>query len=294
MKYPAGRRIIMANGVLLYDGPNPLPNAKMRPPDWGLVRLVLEPTLGQFWGLGFIAQTGQLQLAANKLFSTVVENAIRLNNGMLVTIGNTGLDLESFAGLPGQIVQLNAGSDIKVVYPPPMPPDMVQAPINALDAQRRILGFTPARLGAANTSPELTELEISQGQGLTRLRARMLAQCIQRVAEMIFARMAFGYTLPRQIPAVEGEKFVPVVWEPLERPEEYAVKVDPASFQILSRTMVRRLAVALYRMNAIDRRALLEHLGWPAWEEVAERLDRAERAAAEAKLAARMQRGKRA
>lgn len=293
MKYPNGRRVVGVEGVILYDGPNTLPSARSVPPDWGLVRVVLEPTLGSFWGLGFPRQTGQLQLSANKLSSLVVENAIRLNNGLVVATGNTGIDWESFAGLPGQIVQINPGSQLNVVYPNPMPPDMIQAPIQALDMQRRILGFPPARVGGpAGASPELSELEISQGQGVTRLRARALTRVVQRLAELIFARLAYGYAVPREIPAVEGERFVPTVWEPLENPERYSVYVDPASFQVLSKTMVRRLAVALYRMNAIDRRALLEHIGWPEWEEVARRLDEAERAAAAAKLQARAMRGR--
>lgn len=295
MKYPNGRRIVGVEGVILYDGPNTLPTARAVPPDWGLVRVVLEPTLGSFWGLGFPQQTGQLQLAANKLSSLVVENAIRLNNGLVVATGNTGIDWESFAGLPGQIVQINPGSQLQIVYPNPMPPDMVQAPIQALDLQRRILGFPPSRVGGpAGASPELSELEISQGQGVTRLRARALTRVVQRLAELIFARLAYGYAVPREIPAVEGERFVPTVWTPLDNPESYAVYVDPASFQVLSKTMVRRLAVALYRMNAIDRRALLEHIGWPEWEEVARRIDEAERLAAEAKLRARSTRKSRA
>src|SRR5207253_621666 len=93
-KYPRGRRIVGANGVILYDGANPNPGG-----DFGILRVVLEPTLDTFWGKGFISQTGELQLAADKLMSAVVENAIRLNNGMVIATNNTGLDMESFASI---------------------------------------------------------------------------------------------------------------------------------------------------------------------------------------------------
>jgi len=282
-KYPNGRRIVGANGVILYDGPSPNP----RPDDFGLLRIVLEPTLDRFWGLGFVQQTDQLQLAANKLLSSLVENAIRLNNGVMIATGNTGLDLESFAGIPGQIININPGSHLTVSYPPPMPPDMVQAPWRMLDLQKRLLGYQDARAGIAsggNVSVDLTETEISQSQASTRLRSRLLYHQVQRLAEMIFSRMAHGYTTRRVIPATEGQEFSPVQWEPIDKPDEYAVYVDPASFVVMSRTMLKRVGTLLYKLRAIDRRSLLESIGWPDWEETAKRLDKAEQLAALARI----------
>lgn len=293
MKYPRGRRIVGANGVILYDGPN-------TGPDFGLVRVSLEPTLGRFWGgVGFIKQTGEIQLAADKLASAVVENAIRLNNGIMVFTGSHGLDVETFTGMPGQIVQLGAGGQFDIKYPNAMPPDMVQAPWRMLDMQRRILGFPDPRTGQGgkgNVSPELTETEISQSQGTTRLRAKYLYYAVQNLSEMIVARMLENYTLPRVIPATEGEKFEPVVWEPVDITKNngrgYAVYIDPASFQVVSRSMQRRLSLALYRMGAIDRRAALETLGWAHWEDVSERMDQAEKAMAMAQMQSKAQKGK--
>lgn len=281
-KYPNGRRIIGANGVILFDGPNPNPSG-----DFGIIRVVLEPTLDRFWGKGFCEQTGELQMAADKLMSAVVENAIRLNNGIVKATTNTGVDWESFAGIPGQIVQINPGSTFDIMYPKPMPTDMVQAPDRMLDMQKRLLGFGGARSGAGgrgNVSAELTETEISQAQGATRLRARMLYYTVQRLAEMIFARMASGYMTKRVIPAVDGESFKPVTWTPVDKPEQYQLLVDPSSFQVMSRTMLKRLAMALYKLKAIDRKALLERIEWPGWEQVSERLDKQEQQAMMAKM----------
>jgi hypothetical protein len=280
--YPKGRRIIGANGTILYDGPNPNPGG-----DFGMLRLVLEPPIGRFWGTGFVQQTSELQLAIDKLLSNNVENSTRLNNGVVVSTTNTGLDWETFAGIPAQIVQINPGSEFKIQYPPPMPPDMVQAPFRYLDLQRRLLGFEGARSGSpskGNVSAELTETEISQSQSPTRLRSRMLHAFVQRLAEMIFARMAAGYTTPRTIPTVEGEAFKPVQWEPLPDPEKYAVYVDPASFTIMSKTMLRRMSVLLYKLRGIDRKALLEFIGIPDAAAISKRLDEAEKLAALAKI----------
>jgi len=280
--YPNGRRIIGANGVILFDGPNPNPNG-----DFGLLRVILEPALGRFWSSGFVQQTMELQLAADKLASAVAENAIRLNNGMVVASSNTGIDWESFTGMPGQIVTINQGSQFDIKYPSAMPADMVQAPWRMLDMQRRLLGFPDSRAGQSgrgNTSADLTETEISQAQGPTRLRGRMLYYTVQRLAEMIFARMANGYLTERTIPAVEGEAFKPVTWKPLPDPKKYHVYLDPASFQIMSRTMLKRLGMALYKLKAIDRKSLLEAISWPNADAVATRLAEAEKMAAMAKM----------
>lgn len=280
-KYPNGRRIIGANGVILFDGPNPNPLN-----DFGILRVVLEPTLGRFWSQGFVQQTSELQLAADKLMSALVENAIRLNNGIIVAGTNTGVDWESFTGMPGQIVTINQGSQFDIKYPPPMPPDMIQAPWRMLDMQRRILGYQESRAGMAsrgNVSAELTETEISQAQGPTRLRGRMLYYTVQRLAEMIFARMANGYLTPRVIPAIEGEMFKPVQWNPLPNPDKYHVYIDPASFQVMSRTMLRRLGLALYKMRVVDRTSLLNVISWPDADEVSKRLDQQDVAIAQAK-----------
>lgn len=291
-KYPNGRRIVGCNGIILLDGACPHPGDR----DFGLLRVVLEPTLDRFWGSGFVQQTSQLQLAANKLMSSVVENSIRLNNGIVIAEGNTGLDFESFAGIPAQVLQINQGSGIKIQYPPPMPPDMVQAPWKMLDLQKRLLGHSEARSGApsrGNVSAELTETEISQSQSPTRLRSRLLYNVVKRLAEMIFARMAYGYQTERIIPTIDGEDLKPVTWKPLENPQDYKIYVDPASFQVMSKTMLKRLGVALYKLKAIDRESLLETLNWPEAKKTAKRLAEQEKLAAMAKMQQKQRGGKR-
>ena len=115
--------------------------------------------------------------------------------------------------------------------------------------------------------------------GPTRLRGRLLYYSVKYLAELIFARMASGYLTERVIPAVEGESFKPVKWKPLDDPDKYYVYVDPASFQIMSRTMLKRLGIALSRLHMIDRESLLEVLNWPNWEKVSKRMSEGEKQA---------------
>lgn len=291
MKYPNGRRIVGCHGIILFDDENPNPPLPSGALNAGLVRVVLEPTLGAFWGVGFTQQTGELQLAADKMESSVVENAIRLNNGIVVAEGNTGVNWNTFASIPGQIVQINAGSKFSIMYPNPMPQEMVTNGERLLNMQRRVLGFTDPRAGGGdrgNVSADMTEIEISQSQSGTRLRAKHLYNSVQNLAQLMFSLMAERYTVPRVIPAVEGGKLKAEPWRPIDTSaSNYSVYVDPTAFQILSRSALRKMSMMLFKMSAIDRQAVLESIGWPHWEEVSERVDKNEQAMMMAKLQAR-------
>ena len=56
---------------------------------------------------------------------------------------------------------------------------------------------------------------ISQTEQARALVERLPGCVVQRLAEMIFSRMAYGYVVPRVIPTVDNEKFTPVRWTPV-------------------------------------------------------------------------------
>ena len=119
---------------------------------------------------------------------------------------------------------------------------------------REQLGHQPSRTGQqgrGNVSAELTETEISQAMGLTRLRARYLFMSVHKLVSKILARMGQFYTTPRVLPFARGEVWEPVLWEPVRDWKQYASIVDPASFAINSKTMVKRLTMALAQMGRI-------------------------------------------
>lgn len=266
-KYPNGRLIIVSNGVKLYDDANPY---------WGrfpVVRTILQPSPNAFWPQSsFVGELLDAQRAANKFESQVYENAVRLNNGTLVADSNSGVDPQTFLSIPGQVLLKTPGSQVQIQYPSPMPPDMVQAGPRMRQFIREQLGFTPARTGLGtrgNVSPELTETEISQSMGLTRLHARLLFVSVQKLVEMVFWRMAQFYVIPRHIPYIHDDQWQPVAWEPIANARDYAIHVDPSSFQVKSKTMMQRLYLLLARLNKIDDETLLSGLEVPNATEIA-------------------------
>ena len=270
-KYPHGRLIQVANGIVLYDGPNPYLRR------FPLVRVTLQPTVHTFWPpASILSSVLELYKSANKLDSMVVENGIRLNAGMIVAGTNSGIDPATFTAIPGQIILKQPQSEFDIKYPAAMPADMVQAGERLRGYGRTVLGFTPSRTGAGqrgNVSPELTETEISQAMGLTRLRGRLLHNSVQKLVEIIFAGMARFYQDSRIFPNSRGDRWEPIKWEPVKgKPEDYVIHVDPASFQVRSKTMLQRLYFTLARLGKFPDDELLQALDIPDAEGIGQKL----------------------
>ena len=270
-KYPYGRLIQKSGEVILYDGPTPYED-RLVP----VARIVSEPWADEFWVPSSpVAQVLELQQASNKMDSLVVENAIRLNSGQIVASSDSGLNPMSAANIPGQMILINPGSRYEIIYPNPMPADMIEGGPRLRGQMSRVLGFTESRIGVGqrgNISAELTETEISQTMGLSRLRARLLHSAVQKIVSMIFARMSQVFTTNRMIPSISGGNFNPVTWTPVTDPSRYSTHVDPSSFDVKSKTMIQRLYLTLAKMGKIDDESLLECLEVPDYKEKAKKL----------------------
>lgn len=268
LKYPHRRMIQVANRRILYDDDCPYHHAPI------LVRVALQPSVHGYWpAASIVNEFSEIQKTANKADSMVAENMLRLNAGEVFADADSGINPKTYGGIPGMVYLRKPGSKIEKVYPSPMPADMVQAGERFRGMIRSTMGYPTSRTGAGthgNIAAELAETEISQSMGLTRLRGRLLGQSIQKAVEMIFARMAQFYTLPRHLPYIADGKWQAVQWEPVVTPESYAVHVDPASFQVRSKTMMQRLALTLAKMGKMPTGRLLTMLEIPDADKIAE------------------------
>ena len=280
LKYPNGRQIIGANGVILYDDPYPFKGPFPIIPVWS------EPTTHEFWvRTPAVRGVKELARAGNKMDSLVLENGIRLNSGLIVADQSTGIKPSNWANIPGQIFVKGPG-EFKIYYPPPMPDTMVKMGDFFREKMNRVLGRDRQPM-AGNVSGELVETEIAQAQGLTRLRARLLHVAVQKLVSQMFYRMAQYYTMPRMIPYVDSTEWHPVPWEPINKPEDYGVHVDPASFTLRSKTLLQRLTMALAKMGKVSTEYTLKTLEMPDAKAEAQKADQELAMAAQAKKNAR-------
>lgn len=280
-KYPNGRMLQWCNGVVLFDGPNPYYGR------FPIIRVTLVPSPGDFYPPESpVSGVLELQKAANKMESQTVENAIRLNNGTVIADANSGINPSNYARIPGQPILTKQGAKATIVYPPPMPSDMVNAGERMRGILRGQMGFTPSRVGTGqrgNVSAELNETEISQAMSLSRLRGRLLHMAVQKLAQMILERMCQFYTTVRRMPYISASKWEVVSWKPVSHNMMYLAQVDPASFQVKSKVMMQRLYLALAKMGKISSEDLLKMLELPDAEAMAQRLNQELELAAQAK-----------
>lgn len=279
-KYPNGRMIVGANGVILYDDAYPFKGPFPIIPVWS------EPTTHEFWvRTPAVRGVKELARAGNKMDSLVLENAIRLNNGIVVADQTTGIKATNWANIPGQVFVKGPG-EFKIYYPPEMPQTMVGMGDKFRAMLAKVLGRDRQPM-AGNVSGELVETEISEAQGLTRLRARLLHVSVQKLVTQMFYRMAQYYTMPRMIPFVSATEWKPVPWEPINKPEDYGVHVDPASFTLRSKTLLQRLTLALSKMGKVSTEYTLKTLEMPDAKTEAAKADQELAMAAQAKKNAR-------
>lgn len=197
-KYPFGRMIIDCEGTVLVDGDAWLPLDKLWPaiPVWSL------PPWDTAWCPSPVRLTRLLQDAAERLMTQTYENAYRQNNGTMLIPEESGLTADSVGGLPGEVLLLapNSTREPKIIYPPQMPAQMIQLPMQYLQLQRELQGFSQSRQGnpgAGNVSTDLFESSVSQSQSITRLKARLFSYSVERATQLMFYLMTRFYTRER-------------------------------------------------------------------------------------------------
>jgi hypothetical protein len=280
-KYPNGRMIVECEGYVLQDGDNPFP-LKMFPivPFWSTL-----PLFG-IWTVPAIRYSMQLQGNAERLYTQLFENAVRVNNGVWFIDERTGIDTEAFGGIPGEVQVINANSPVpQCVAPQGLSQQAYQFPQILLDKQKELQGFTDARAGkpgAGNISPELFDESVVRSQGVTQLRGRLNALSFQRITDLMFYTMA-RYMKPQTMFDKSEKGYDPIKWEPVTRPDQYDVELDPASLRPFSQTMLRKLAGELRKAGLLGVRRTLQAIDWPDAESAAEEVEQEQALAALAK-----------
>jgi hypothetical protein len=270
-KYPNGRLVVECEGWTLQDGDNPFP-LKMFPavPFWSTL-----PLYG-IWAVPAIRYSKEIQGVAERLYTGLFENATRLNNGVWFIDERTGIDPESFGGMPGEVQVINANSPIpEMRFPQQMPQHMVQLPQLLLDKRKELQGFTDARAGkpgAGNISPELFDSSVIRSQGVTQLRGRLNALSFQKIGELIF------YTMLRYAPSQSmfmktSQGYESIRWESTNRPDQYDFELDDASILPFSQAMLRKMAPELRKAGLLDVHTTLDTLEFPDAEKIASNIE---------------------
>jgi len=278
-KYPFGRMIQIANGIVLSPSEDHNPYLGAQFP---LVRFLMQPTVHRFWPqTTLVSEMMEVQRAANRADSQVMENMLRMNNMETFVGSRSGLDIERYSGLPGGVHEVEDVTQIKKEAPPSYNAEQLGfgERLRAYNAKWN-MGMNESRQGASgrgNVAAELTQTEVEQSMGIPRLRSKFLYRSVQRLVNMIFARMAQCYTAPRVLPFYTGGEWRTVEWTPLgldphQAIKQYTVHVDPNSLMLRSRLVNQKMFLALAKLNKMPTARLLKELDIPDAENVAKEL----------------------
>lgn len=279
-KYPDGRWITDCEDVVLADGNNWCPQL---PDDergtFPLVRVAAMPTITNFWGPPPIKLSRPLQNLSERLYTQLFENIVRTNNGVIVLRSNSGLDPQAIGWLPGEVLMINPGSEPpQVISPQPLPQHMITVPASLLALQKELQGYTQARQGnpgAGNISVDLFDATMYASQAMTRLRARMLAESIQRLAQMVFyVQGRYSQITDKRFLGLEQNRPTFASWNPIQTMDDYDAYLDEGSLRVLSGTALKSVISALGQAGLVPTGTMLENLDIPDAQKMADERNR--------------------
>jgi hypothetical protein len=272
-RFPFGRFVTECNGIILADGPNFIP--KLPEDDFGTFPFVgvwSLPHLGSMYGPPPVRYGRGPQDIAEKMYTQLIENMIRTNNGQYYIPRDSNIDIDTFGGLPGEVLVYDGDKPPTQMWPNAIPQHMTQIPEVLLQKVARYVGFTPERQGQSgggNISPELFDASLFQSQSILRMKARLLSESYQRLTSMMFylmARMKLGEDTLRGARSKEQKA---CTWSPLPPGADCDLELDETSIDAMSSAMMKNLVMALAKTGLVPQQYVLETLGVPNAEQIA-------------------------
>jgi hypothetical protein len=198
LKYPQGRKIVTAGGILLDDGPNPYDDKQ-----FPYARLVNDIVPRGFWGDSETLLLKSPQDIINKVTSYMMDYLIIMGNPVWVVDTESQVDTDNITNEPGMIIKKKKAGEVRReqgVPPPPFMQNMMQ--YFSADVFAKLSGQNEISQGALDKS-QLSGEAISQlteaSQTRLRAKARNIDAFLNNIGQLMFNRIMQYYTLPRVI-----------------------------------------------------------------------------------------------
>jgi hypothetical protein len=274
LKYPQGRWLVECEGVILQDGDNPYPMRRdLAAPRFPLFpNYVLPPLFGP-WGIPVTRMTENMQRLGQRFLTQTFENGLRMNNGVWFIDENTGIDIDGFGGLPGEVCTIKPGTKVpQVVTPNAIGAGSLQAAEKLFTMQNDVLGFSASRQGNpgdGNVSTDLFDSAVLQSSGLLQLAGRFLSETAQSVGEFFFDSMC-KYQQKSTLAYKGPDGITLASWNGQVDPSTYDLALDDASVRPLSEAIVRKITPDLMKAGVVGTERGLRTLGYPDPEGVSD------------------------
>ena len=322
LKYPNGRKIVLAGSVVVSDGPNPY--------DDGLfpyARFINYIDPRSFWGISEIEVLESPQKTFNKLISFALDVLTLMGNPIWVVSADADIDTDNLFNRPGLIVEKAPGSEVRREEGVQLQPyvlqliDRMREWFNEAGGSQDITrGVKPEGVTAASAISQLQEA----AQTRIRQKSRNLDACLQATGQLYKNRVMQFSTAPQIVRVTNDQaatkffKFhveerqdengevqrVGVVRDYIQNPDtgqmsesptarEYIirgnldVRVSTGSALPFAKDTKFNKARQMFLDGVIDDEEYLKAADYPNWESVLQRVQQKKQAEAQAAAAAK-------
>ncbi len=306
LKYPKGRKIVIANNIVLQKDENPYEDGEF--PYERLINYILPR---EFYGMSEISQLKSPQRVFNKVVSFALDCLTLMGNPIWVLDSNSGVDSTNLFNSPGLIVSKRPGSEVRRESGTHLQPYVLQMIDRLKMWFDDISGSNDVSRGA--NPPGVSAgiaIQTLQDATFTRLRqkSRNMDAFLQKVGQHYLSRVLQFYKAPRIIRLTnenEANRYFKVMVEESEvdgkmqrhlgviqyKKDEITGKMSPSekenfnlvrNFDIRVQTgsalpfaRVEKEAKLLqyYDRGLIDREEVLKNADLPNWESINQRMN---------------------
>lgn len=321
LKYPNGRKIIVAGGVLLEDGPIPYDDGK-----FPYARLVNYLLPREFWGISEIEQLESPQRTFNKLISFSLDVLTLMGNPIWIVDDEAGIDTDNLINSPGLVVEKNKSGEVRREEGVQLQPYVLQLIDRMQEWFTSIAGTMESSPPPGVTAAAAIQDLLEASQTRVRLKARYLDAALQDMGQMYLSRVLQYRNSPTIVRLTGNEqdgqyfKFhVKPMTDEMGQPmmdeagnpmraaviQEMGpggvtssreipikgsldVRVSTGTTMPFMKAQKSREAKELFQLQAIDQEELLKSIEWPNYQGVMQRMAAAAQQAAQAEQMAAM------
>ena len=275
-RYPQGRKIHVANGVLL----NPDPEEQESPHQNGRFPFIrfrdyLWPR--EFWGGGEVEQTLELQREMNLQRARISEHFHHFSNGKWIVDAEARVNTDTLSNNPAQVIVKRKGGEVRRESGLALPSSMIDFLAFCQRDMENIGGNTDVNQGRVpdRISSGLAIQEVKEAaQARVRLTERLAKESIEDWAEMAMAIAGDNYESKRMVRVTgpDGQpSFVSIGSKQLQMRLDFEAAVGSQILRGRQKLSVND-AVALSNIGYLDQQAVLEAIDFPEFKSVMARM----------------------